>query len=213
MEKIDTFYKKVNGSIFIFLGLALSVATIVISVALYTSTGTSYSIFTHYISDLGAVNSAPNNAHVVFNMGTMIGSFISPFTTLFLLSFLRKKGTDKKLIAVWFTCNVISIIGSFMAGFFPEDVIYIMHFIGAFLVFFFGMMSHGFFGFAAITTPTINSKHGFPGLLVGTVNTIFMFLFISNVGLSAIVFFEWMSMFSAWIFSLDIGIYTLRTQK
>lgn len=212
MEKIDKFYKKVNGSIFIFLGLALSVATIVISVALYTSTGTSYSIFTHYISDLGAIYSAPNNAHIVFNVGTMIGSFISPFTSLFLLSFLRKKGTDKKLIAVWFTCSVIVMIGSFMAGFFPEDSAYGMHFIGAFLVFFYGMMSHGFFGFAAITTPTISNKHGFPGLLVGTINTIFMFLFISNIGKSPIVFFEWICMFSGWIFSLDIGIYTLRNQ-
>jgi len=211
MEKIDKFFDKVNGSLFIFLGLAISVMTIIISVALFTATGASYSIFTHYISDLGAVYSAPNNAHVVFTFGMVLQSFVRPFTILFLLYFLRKKGTEKKMITIWFMCSVIAIIGTFLAGVFPEDTVYLMHFIGAFLVFFFGMMSHGFFGFAAITTPTIPNRHGFPGLLVGTVNTIFMLLFISNIGKTAIVFFEWMALFSGWIFSLDIGVYTLRT--
>ena len=213
MDKIDKFYEKINGSFFIFLGLTISVVTIIISVALYTATGASYSIFTHYISDLGAVYSAPNNAHVVFTLGMVLQALVQPFTAVFVLFFLRKKGTDRKLTNTWFACSLLVFIGTIMAGIFPEDTWVRYHFYGAFLVFFFGMMSHGFFGFAAITTPTINNKHGFPGLLVGTINTIFMFLYISNAPHSAIVFFEWMALFSGWFFSLDLGIYALRTQK
>ena len=212
MEEIEKFFKKVNGSIFVFLGLAISVFTIIIAVALYTSTGTSYSIFTHYISDLGAVYSAPNNAYMVFTIGMVLQALVQPFTALFLFYFLRKKGTDKKLTNVWLACSLLAFIGTIMAGVFPEDTWKHYHFYGAFLVFFFGMMSHGFFGLAAISTPTITNKHAFPGLLVATINTIFMFLYISNVPQSAVTFFEWMSLFSGWIFSIDIGIYTLRTQ-
>ena len=142
----------------------------------------------------------------------VLQSFVQPFTALFLFYFLRKKGTDTKLTNVWFACSVLAFIGTIMAGVFPEDSWWRYHFYGAFLVFFFGMMSHGFFGFAVITIPTITNKHAFPGLLVATINTIFMFLYISNVPQSAVTFFEWMALFSGWIFSLDVGIYTLRTQ-
>ena len=212
MDKIEKFYNKINGSIFIFLGLAISVVTIIIAVALYTATGASYSIFTHYISDLGAVYSAPNNAHVVFTIGMVLQALVQPFTALFLFYFLRKKGTDKKLTNVWFACSVLAFIGTIMAGVFPEDSWKHYHFYGAFLVFFFGMMSHGFFGLAVIATPALTNRHAFPGLLVATINTIFMFLYISNVPQSAVTFFEWMALFSGWIFSLDVGIYTLRTK-
>ncbi len=211
MERVDKFFEKINGSFIIFFGLAFGIATIILSVVAYTSTGTSYSIFTHYISDLGAV-SAPNNAYVVFNTGTIVGAFISPFITLFLFSFLRRKGTDKKLIVLWLMSDILSIIGSLLAGMFPEDTAYGMHLVGAFLVFFYGMMSKGLFGYAAIINLDISNRHGFPGFLAGTINTILMIVFLSNIDQSVVTFFEWMCLFSGWIFSLDIGIYALRTK-
>lgn len=211
MEKIESFYEKVNGSYFYFLGVAISMVSIVISIALYTAGGATYGILTNYISDLGAIN-APNNTFIVFNTGLIINSIISPFGTLFLVLFFQNKDiTQKWIIWLWFWVNIISTIGTFLVAIFPEDTMLQQHIFAALITFTFGMLSYLIYGFIALFAVKIAKHHSIPGFVLAAISFIFMasWVFLAE---SVIKFFEWMVLFGGWGFGIYLGMFSLKAQ-
>lgn len=211
MDRLENFYKKVNGGYFYFIGVATSIVSIVISIVLYTAGGAAYSIFTNYISDLGALN-APNNAYLAFSAGLIINSAISPFGWLFLVIFFQNKDSrQKKTIQYWFIANIITTIGSFMVAILPQDLVLIPHVIAAFAVFIFGMLSYLIFGIIILRTDKIANYHSIPGFFLAAISIIFMMSWVFN-NESIMRFFEWLVLFGGWAFGIYLGFFSLKAR-
>ena len=133
MEKFDGFYEKFPGSYIAYIGFIFSVAFISIAVLLYSATEPSFTIFTHYISDLGAASASST---LVFNVGMIISAPIRIIFGFYLLKFLEQRGADEKPIKIAAYAIVSGAIGSTILSIFPHDVLRIMHMLGAFIYFF-----------------------------------------------------------------------------
>ncbi len=209
MDRMKVFYKKVNGGYFYFIGVATSIVSIVISIALYTAGGATYSILTNYISDLGAL-STPNNAYLAFSTGLIINSAISPFGWFFLvILFQNKDSKQKKTIQYWVLANIITTIGSFMVALLPQDTVLIPHVIAAFAVFIFGTLSYLIFGIITLRADKIANYHSIPGFFLAAISIIFMMSWVFN-NESIMRFFEWLVLFGGWAFGIYLGVFCLK---
>jgi hypothetical membrane protein len=212
MEKIDRFYRKFNGSYFFFISVAISIVSIVISIALYTAGGASYSILTNFISDLGAI-SAPNNAFIVFSIGLIVQSIIYPFGALFLVLYFQKKEVSQNwIIRLWFLIEIVSACATFLVALFPEDTMRIPHATAAAFIFFFGMLSNLFYGILVVLAKKISKFHSIPGFVMAVISIIFMLSWILVDNISVITVCEWLVLFGGWFFSIYIGFLTLKSQ-
>jgi hypothetical membrane protein len=212
MENIKLFYEKVNGSYFFFVGVAISIVAIIISIALYIAGGAPFSILTNFVSDLGAI-SAPNNAFIAFNTGLILNSILSPFGALFL--FLYFKNTDikqKAIIQFWFITNIISAITTFLVALFPEDTLLGPHAVAAIITFIFGMVSYCIYGIIVILIDNIAKYHSIPGFVLAAINMVFMLLWVFSVPLFVITFFEWLVLFGGWGFGIYLGFFALNAK-
>ena len=54
MESLDNFYKKFDGSYYLFIAIILALSTVITSIILYIQVDPTFTIATHYISHLGA---------------------------------------------------------------------------------------------------------------------------------------------------------------
>ncbi len=213
MELINNIYRKINGSLFYFIGVCISIITIITSVALYTAGGASYSIFTNFVSDLGAT-SAPNNAFIAFNIGLVLNSLISPFGTLFLAYlFLNNNVSKNWIVWFWVLVNIISSIATFLVALFPEDTMLGPHIVAAIITFFFGMLSYIIYSILAIITDRINNIHSLFGFLLAALSIIFMLSWVLRIELSLITLLEWAVLFAGWAFGIYLGIICLKLKK
>ncbi|MFW9817969.1 MAG: DUF998 domain-containing protein [Candidatus Thorarchaeota archaeon] len=213
MELVNKIYRDINGSLFYFIGVGISIITIITSVALYTTGGGSYSILTNFVSDLGAT-SAPNNAFIAFNIGLILNSIISPFGTLFLaFLFLKNDIKLKWIVWLWVLVNIISSIATFLVALFPEDTMLGPHIVAAIITFFFGMISYIIYGILTIIMERINNIHSLLGFLLAALSIIFMSSWVLRIELSLITLLEWLVMFGGWGFGLYLGIMCLKLKK
>ena len=209
MENIKLFYEKINGSYFFFVGVAISIVSIIISIALYIAGGAPFSILTNFVSDLGATM-APNNAYIAFNTGLILNGILSPFGALFLFLYFKNKEIKQKgIIQFWFLANVISAITTFLVALFPEDTMLGPHAVAAIITFTFGMVSYCIYGVIIILIDNIAKYHSIPGFTLAAINIVFMLLWVSNVHISIITLFEWLVLFGGWGFGIYLGIFAL----
>lgn len=207
---MENFYEKVNGGYFFFIGVAISMISIVISVALYTAGGANYSIFTNYVSDLGAINT-PNNAFIAFNTGLILNGILSPFGTLFLVFFFQNKDIiQKRIIRFWFLTSIISAISTFLVALFPEDIMLWPHNFFAFITFASIMLYNLIYGIIALLADKIAKYHSIPGFTFVIINISFMITYISNVYEPIVTFLEWMILFGGWAVGIYFGIFSLK---
>jgi len=212
MEKIENFYTRVRGSYFFFIGVAISMTSIIISIALYTAGGAPYGILTNYVSDLGATN-APNNAFLAFNTGLIINSILSPFGTMFLVLIFQNKDIKQKwIIWFWFTANIISTIATFFVAIFPEDTMLLPHNFAAFVTFAFLMLYNFTYGVIALLADKIAKYHSIPAFILVLINIIFMISYASNVIEPIVTSLEWMVLFGGWSFGIYLGVFTLKAR-
>jgi hypothetical membrane protein len=213
MEKINRFCLSTNGCIFYFIGVGISIISIVVSIVLYTSGGASYNILSNFISDLGATN-APNNAFISFNSGLILNSIVSPFGTLFLaLTFLNKNIKQKWIIWFWFLTNIISAIATFLVALFPEDIMIGPHVLAAMITFFFGMMSYFIYGVITLLIKNLANYHSIPGFLLASISFIFMFSWVFRFTISIITLLEWIVLFGGWAFGIYLGVMCLKLKE
>ncbi|MFX0023462.1 MAG: DUF998 domain-containing protein [Candidatus Hermodarchaeota archaeon] len=213
MELINKMFRDINGSLFYFIGVSISIITIITSVALYTASGASYSILTNFVSDLGAI-SAPNNAFIAFNIGLILNSIVSPFGTLFLaFLFINNNIKQKWIVWLWVLVNIISSLATFFVALFPEDTMLGPHIVVAIITFFFGMLSNVIYGILITFTERISNIHCIPGFLLAALSIIFMLSWVLRFELLVITLLEWMVLFGGWAFGIYLGVICLKLKK
>ena len=213
MKKIEIFYSRVEGSYFFFIGVAISIISIIISITLYTAGGATYNIFTNYVSDLGATN-APNNASIAFNMGLIVNSILSPFGNMCLVLIFQKKDLKQNwIIWFWFSTNLISTIATFFVAIFPEDTMLLPHNFAAFVTFAFLMLYNLIYCVIALLAGKIAKYHSIPAFTLVLINIVFMISYASNVYEPIVTFLEWMVLFGGWAFGIYLGLFTLKARK
>ncbi len=213
MNKIDKFYQKFNGGYFACIGVAIAIISISLAFVLYMSVDSSFTIYSHWISNLGA---GPNNSNVVFNSGMMVTSL---FTLLFLtFSFrnLQQKGVNKELLKISFIAGLISSIGLFFVGVFPMDSARTMHGVAA-STYFIGMLSFSvFIGITELTSPKIPKLQAISGFLVAAFFATYLIcglLAWSDIHsveyLRNVIFTEWLTLFAILAWMLERAIITI----
>ena len=213
MNKIDKFYQKFNGGYFACIGVAIAIISISLAFVLYMSVDSSFTIYSHWISNLGA---GPNNSNVVFNSGMMVTSL---FTLLFLtFSFrnLQQKGVNKELLKISFIAGLISSIGLFFVGVFPMDSARTMHGVAA-STYFIGMLSFSIFiGITELTSPKIPKLQAISGFLVAVFFAAYLICGLlawsdihSVIYLRNVIFTEWLTLFVILAWILERAIYTI----
>ncbi len=200
MENLSRFYDKIPGSYIAYIGFIFSVIFISIAVILYGDP--TFSIFTHYLSDLGAV---ARNSSLVFNIGMIISAPIRVLFGFYLLKFLKSKGANEKTVKMTTYTIVIGAIGSVILALFPYDVLLTMHMLGAFVYFFSVIIIQISISKMELKAENMPKYLPIIGLIVVMNYVLFLVFEISEI-ISEIFrflacFFEWMSYFSlmAWL--------------
>ena len=211
MGKIDKFYEKINGSYFAFLGAGISLISIFIAFILYIAVDPTFTIITHYISDLG---DGQNYSNIVFNVGRIISGIIMFFFFLHLTRLLQNSGINKKLVIISFISGLMYSIGMILVGVFPSKAAPLMHVIAAAITFFGMFFIYIFFGISDFRISGFSRKPPIAGLIFSPLPLLFMLsvVLLHTVGFdSRITFFtEWLTYFAMMSWIITQGIYTMR---
>ena len=209
MERLNGFYEKFPGSYVAYIAFIFAVIFMSISVILYNDP--TFSLFTHYISDLGA---STKGSSLLWNISMIISAPLRVVFGFYLLTFLKTKGSNEKSIKITAYTIVIAAVGSVIIALNPHDVSRMFHMIGAF-IYFFGVVIIQ----VKISKMELNAE-GIPKYLplIGLVVVVNYALFIS-FEISEIIsdlfrllacFFEWMALFSILGWLLIHGLYLHR---
>ena len=206
MESMKNFYEKFPASYVAYITFIFAVIFMSISVLLYNDP--TFSIFTDYISDLGA---STKGSALLWNTSMIIVAPLRVIFGFYLLTFLKTKGANEKSIKITAYTIVIAAVGSVIIALNPYDISLMFHMIGAF-IYFFGVVIIQ----VKISKMELNAE-GIPkylpviGLVV-VVNYAFFISFeisevISDLFSLLACFFEWMALFSILGWLLVHGLY------
>ncbi len=137
--------------------------TVLIAIFLYLSVDPSFSLITHYLSDLGA---GPNGSNFVFNIGMIITSIIMVAFYIHLSLILYMKKGYKFLIIISFCLGLISAIGTFFVGIFPVNISQDIHNFSASFFFLGGLGAALFYTLTEFTTPKFSHIQAFSGIVI-----------------------------------------------
>ena len=172
----------------------------IISIILYNDPN--YSLFTHYISDLGASTSG---SVIFWSVNMIISAPLRVLIGLYMLGLLSKRSANEKYIKITAYFIVIGAIGSIIIALNPHDTSRFFHLIGAFTYFIGVVFIQIFFFKMEIKAEDIPKYLPFVSILV--VAVYFTFLSLEIVVLATGIlreiacFSEWMAFFSlmAWL--------------
>ena len=201
MEKLNSFYEKFPGSYIAYIGFIFSVVFMSIAIVLYNDP--SFTIFTHYISDLGASTSG---SVIFWSVNMIISAPLRVLIGLYLLGLLGKRGANEKCIKITAYFIVIGGIGSIIIALNPHDTSRFFHLIGAFTYFIGVVVIQTFFFKMELKAEDIPKYLPFVSILV-------VLVYFTFVGFEVLVlvlgsfreiacFLEWMAFFTlmAWLF-------------
>ncbi len=209
---LDILYEKINGGFFGLIAALILIISIAVAYVLYISVDPNFSIFSHWISDLGG---GPNRSDFVFNSGMITVSFVMLFFQISLNRYLQKRNKRAiKTIKLAYISGIISSIGFFFVGVFPLSRFQILHGIAADLIFFGGLFCCIFIGISEIKTPNVPRLHVIMVFIAASFFGLYILvavgaLFIPIITEGTVKFFEWVTLFVglSWIF--EYGFYTI----
>lgn len=207
MERLNGFYKKFPGSYVAFITFVFSVVFMSIAIFLYNDPN--FTIFTHYISDLGASTRA---SALLWNVSMVLTAPLRVLFGFYLLKFLEKRGANKKTLKITAYFMVISAIGSTVLALNPHDISRLFHMLGAF-VYFIGVVVIQI-NISKLEIKTENIPRYLPliGLIVVACYVLFLGFEISELISESFkllaCFFEWMAYFSLMAWLVLHGYYT-----
>ena len=160
MENLDNFFRRFDGAYYFFIAIILAVSTIIISTILYIQVDPTFTIVSHYVSDLGSTPVGAQEGKlypsaVVFNTGFTILVIFRILLILFLARYLQIKGAPNKLIKIGIILAFISSSGSLIVALVPISVAVSIHMIGALILFVGSIFSGIMFGIIELKTPNI----------------------------------------------------------
>lgn len=219
MERLDNFFRRFNGSYYLFVAIILAIVIVITSIILYIQVDPTFNIVTHYISHLGgtpvgATEGKLYPSAVVFNTGMTILVIFRILVILFIVRYFQIKGAPERLTIFGLMAGIITSTGALIVAIVPFSVSYSIHMWGA-LIFFVGSTFSGMI-FVTIELKTQNIPKYLPlTLLINViVYGIFAVLLIgekmSIVPKGSSVIWEWVA-FTTSIFWLFVhGVYTYK---
>lgn len=214
MDILDTLYKKINGSIFGLLGVGVSLISILVAYLLYIQVDASFTIFTHFISDLG---DGPNYSNITFNIGIICASIVNLFFYIYLTRYLHNLNARKGFIFASFGSVLISFIGGLLVGLFPSATACIPHLIGALFSFAGSFLISVFYSLSEFSVSEFNTKIASTGLILAPFPIIFMLLYITlylpRININLPIFMEWLAYFSEIVWVLIQASYLLQLSR
>ncbi len=206
MERLNGFYEKFPGSYFAYIAFIFAVIFMLISVILYNDPA--FSLFTHYISDLGA---STKGSSLLWNTSMIIVAPLRVVFGFYLLTFLKTKGSNEKSIKITAYTIVIAAVGSVIIALNPHDVSRMFHMIGAFIYFFGVVIIQVKISKMELNAEDIPKYLPVIGLVVVVNYALFLSFEISEI-ISDLFrflacFFEWMALFSILGWLLIHGLY------
>ena len=206
MKKLNDLYDKYPGSYVAYIAFIFAVIFMAVSVMLYNDP--TFSIFTHYISDLGA---STKDSALLWNISMIISAPLRVIFGVYLLSFLKIKGANAKAIKITTYTIVIGAIGSVIIALNPHDVSRMFHMIGAFTYFFCVVIIQVKISKMELRIGDIPKYLPVIGLIVVLNYVLFLVFEISEVIADLFrllaCFFEWIALFSLLGWLLIHGIY------
>jgi hypothetical membrane protein len=207
MEKLDEFYEKFPGSYVAYIGFIFSVVFMSVAIVLYNDPN--FTIFTHYISDLGASTRA---SALVWNISMVLTAPIRLLFGFYLLKFLENRGANKRTIKITAYFMVISAIGSTVLALSPHDISRLSHMLGAFVYFIGVVVIQINISKMELKIENIPKYLPFLGILVVTCYVLFLGFEISELISESFkilaCFFEWMAYFTLMAWLVLHGYYT-----
>ncbi|MHA2392684.1 MAG: DUF998 domain-containing protein [Promethearchaeota archaeon] len=207
MEKLNRFYEKFPGSYIAYIGFIFSIIFMSIAIALYKDP--SFTIFTHYISDLGA---STKGSALIWNVSMILTAPIRLIFGFYLLKFLERRDAKKKTIKITAYFMVISAIGSTVLALNPHDISRMFHMLGAFVYFIGVVVIQVNISKMELKVDKMPKYLPFVGFLVIACYVLFLGFEISELALESFkyiaCFFEWMAFFSLMAWLVLHGYYT-----
>ncbi len=207
MEKLNRIYEKFPGSYVAYVGFIFSVVFMSIAIFLYNDPN--FTIFTHYISDLGA---STRDSALFFNISMIITVPIRLIFGLYLLKFLEKRGANEKSIRITFYFMVAAAVGSTLIALNPHDISRLLHMLGAFLYFIGVVVIQINISRMELKVENIPRYLPLVGFLVVVCYVLFLGFEISELISESFkllaCFFEWMAFFSLMGWLVLHGYYT-----
>ena len=211
LDRYDNSHKNVGGNSFGFIGVLVAITSLIVAFLLYYTVDPTFSIFTHWISHLGA---GPNGSNVIFNIGLVITSF---FLFLFYMyhgrEYRRSEG-KRILVDILLITTTITSCGLFLVAIFPYNLV-VLHSTAALIFFISGLCSSLLYAIFVLTTKGISKFQAVVGF---TTAGIFTFHLASSImgnlyaGIdSRLVYFtEWLALFAMVFMIFEISFYTER---
>ena len=207
MEKLEKFYENFPGSYVALLTVVWVLLFHLISIILYNDPN--FSLFTHYISDLGT---STRGSFIFWSVNMIIASPIRVLIGLYILGLLSKRGANEKHIKITTYFMVIGAIGSIIIALNPHDTSRFFHLIGAFVYFISVVVIQSFYTKMELNAENIPKYLPFVSILVVLVYFVFLSLeivvLVSGFLREIACFSEWMALFSLMIWLGLHGFYT-----
>lgn len=212
MSVMDKFYEKVRGSYFALLSSVVFLISLLTASTIYYISDQSFSIITHWVSDLGE---GPNFSNYVFNIGEISSGIISILFFIFLSRTLYKENKMRKSLIISFMIAVIASVGLSLAGAFPMYTTPLIHFTAAVICFIGFFISFSIYGYIESLIWDISKIYSLLSYITSLVIAIFMIIYLlDEVNIirarELYLFLEWISVFLIIIWFLSQGILTLK---
>jgi len=207
MEKLNGFYERFPGSYIAYIGFIFSVVFMSIAIVLYNDPD--FTIFTHYISDLGA---STRGSALVWNISMILTVPIRILFGFYVLKFLENRGANKKIIKITAYFMVISAIGTVFLALNPHDISRPLHMLGAFVYFIGVVVIQVNISRMELKIENVPKYLPIVGILVVACYVLFLGFEISELISESFkllaCFFEWMAYFSLMAWLVLHGYYT-----
>jgi hypothetical membrane protein len=209
MERLNKFYERFPASYIAFIGFIFSMVFMPISIALYNDPN--FSIFTHYISDLGA---STKGSSLIWNISMVITAPVRILFGFYLLNLFETKGANKRTLKITGYFMIISAIGSTLIALNPYDISRSLHLLGAFTYFIGVVVIQVNIAKIELKDRTIPKILPTTGIVVIMCYVLFLSFEISEIISESFklvaCFFEWMAYFALMTWLLFHGLYTLK---
>ncbi|UCC19811.1 MAG: DUF998 domain-containing protein [Promethearchaeota archaeon] len=175
MDILEKFYSKIKGAYFAFLTLLAVGFGIFVALFIYLPVDPSFSIFSNYISDLGA---GPIGSRIIFSIGMILGAVFLIFLILYISVYLKVKEEKYQLIFGYQASGIIAGLGLILIGIFPLDRAnfsdFFMHVIGAVIFFSFITISNLYLGYIEYKNSEFSKIIGILSFICGILSAIFI---------------------------------------
>ena len=221
-DGIDRFYERFPGGLFALAGVIIGVATIAASLALYVRVDPTFSIFTHYVSNLGGVpKGAPEGVNylsaTVFNVGMLLAVPIRLAFLVHIVRFVGRMGANRWLTLASLATGLVSTTGSLLVALVPFSTNLDLHLMGA-LVYFLGATSFQLtFLVTEFRTPGLPRYLPVLGIASLLAFSVFSYLLIQVevlqvAGMAEPTIYEWVVFATLMAWLLAHGLYTLKAR-